>query len=33
MFGNITGGGTYNSETNAKPTPYVQTAYKNFVFQ
>lgn len=33
MFGNITGGGTYSSETNAKPTPYVPTAYKNFVFQ
>ncbi len=30
MFGNVTGGGEYSSETNANPTPYVQTAYKNF---
>lgn len=30
MFGNVTGGGVYGSETNAKPTPYVKTAYKNF---
>ncbi|MBE6749931.1 MAG: hypothetical protein E7560_02050 [Ruminococcaceae bacterium] len=33
MFGNITGGGEYSSETNAKPTPYVETAYKNFPLQ
>lgn len=30
MFGNVTGGGAYSSTTNAKPTPYVETAYKNF---
>ena len=27
MFGNITGGGTYSSKTDANPTPYVPTAY------
>ncbi len=30
MFGNVTGGGEYSSKTNANPTPYVKTAYKNF---
>lgn len=30
MFGNITGGGEYSSKTNANPTPYVKTAYKDF---
>lgn len=30
MFGNVTGGGVYSSETNANPTPYVKTAYKPF---
>lgn len=30
MFGNVTGGGVYSSETNANPTPYVKTAYKAF---
>lgn len=30
MFGNVTGGGEYSSKTNAKPTPYVKTAYKDF---
>ena len=30
MFGNITGGGTYNDKNNPKPTPYVTTAYKDF---
>lgn len=27
MFGNVTGGGEFSSETNANPTPYVPTAY------
>ena len=27
MFGNITGGGAYSSNTGANPTPYVPTAY------
>lgn len=31
MFGNVTGGGAYSSETNANPTPYVPTAYRNFL--
>lgn len=31
MFGNVTGGGAYSSETNANPTPYVPTAYQNFL--
>ena len=31
MFGNVTGGGVYSSKNNANPTPYVPTAYKNFV--
>lgn len=31
MFGNVTGGGEYSSKTNANPTPYVQTAYKDFL--
>lgn len=30
MFGNVTGGGVYGSETNANPSPYVPTAYKAF---
>ncbi len=33
MFGNVTGGGAYSSKTNYNPTPYVKTAYKNFVLQ
>ena len=33
MFGNVTGGGAYSSTTNATPTPYVKTAYKNFALQ
>ncbi len=30
MFGNVTGGGEYSSETKANPTPYVQTTYADF---
>ena len=30
MFGNVTGGGEYSSDTNANPTPYVKTAYRDF---
>ena len=30
MFGNVTGGGEYSSETRANPTPYVKTAYDDF---
>ncbi len=30
MFGNVTGGGTYSSKSNANPTPYVPTAYADF---
>ena len=33
MFGNVTGGGEYSSNTNANPTPYVKTAYKDFLLQ
>lgn len=33
MFGNVTGGGEYSSKTNANPTPYVKTAYKDFALQ
>ena len=33
MFGNVTGGGEYSSNTNANPTPYVKTAYKDFKLQ
>lgn len=33
VFGNVTGGGVFDSETRANPTPYVQTAYKNFLPQ
>ena len=33
MFGNVTGGGEYSSDTNANPTPYVKTAYKDFKLQ
>lgn len=33
MFGNVTGGGVFDSETKANPSPYVQTAYKNFLAQ
>ena len=33
MFGNITGGGVYSSETKANPTPYVTTTYKAFLQQ
>lgn len=31
MFGNVTGGGEYSSKTNANPTPYVPTAYADFL--
>lgn len=31
IFGNVTGGGEYSSKTNCNPTPYVPTAYKDFV--
>lgn len=31
VFGNETGGGEYSSETNANPTPYVPTAYAEFI--
>ena len=31
MFGNVTGGGVFDSKTNYNPTPYVPTAYKDFV--
>lgn len=31
MFGNITGGGTYNSKTDCNPTPYPETLYEEFV--
>ena len=31
VFGNETGGGEYSSETNANPTPYVPTAYADFI--
>ena len=30
MFGNVTGGGEYSSKTDCNPTPYVETAYKDF---
>ena len=30
VFGNETGGGEYSSKTNARPTPYVPTAYADF---
>ncbi len=30
MFGNITGGGTYNSKTDCNPTPYPKTGYASF---
>lgn len=33
MFGNVTGGGVYSSKTNANPTPYVPTSYKELVKQ
>ena len=31
IFGNMTGGGEYSSKTKYNPTPYVPTAYKEFV--
>lgn len=31
VFGNVTGGGEYNSKTNCNPTPYPATAYEEFV--
>ena len=31
VFGNMTGGGEYSSKTNCNPTPYVPTAYEEFV--
>ena len=31
MFGNVTGGGEYSSKTNCNPTPYPETAYREFV--
>lgn len=31
MFGNITGGGVYDSKTECNPTPYVTTGYKAFL--
>ncbi len=30
MFGNVTGGGTYNSKTDCNPTPYPVTGYASF---
>lgn len=30
MFGNVTGGGVFDSKTNCNPTPYVPTAYRSF---
>lgn len=30
MFGNVTGGGEYSSDTHANPTPYVPTEYASF---
>lgn len=33
IFGNVTGGGEYSSKTNYSPSPYVPTAYKDFVSQ
>jgi hypothetical protein len=31
MFGNVTGGGVFDSKTNCNPTPYPATAYEEFV--
>lgn len=31
MFGNVTGGGEHSSKTNYNPTPYPETAYKEFM--
>ncbi len=31
MFGNVTGGGVFDSKTQCNPTPYVPTAYKEFL--
>ena len=31
VFGNMTGGGEYSSKTNCNPTPYVPTAYEQFL--
>lgn len=30
MFGNVTGGGVFDSKTQCNPTPYVPTAYRSF---
>ena len=30
MFGNVTGGGVFDSKTQCNPTPYVPTAYQSF---
>ena len=32
IFGNITGGGTHSSKSHYNPTPYVPTAYQEFVY-
>lgn len=32
MFGNVTGGGVYDSKRECNPTPYVPTGYKGFIF-
>lgn len=31
IFGNVTGGGVFDSKTNCNPTPYVPTAYRDFL--
>ena len=31
IFGNISGGGVFDSKTNCNPTPYVPTAYRSFI--
>lgn len=31
MFGNVTGGGVFDSKTQCNPSPYVETAYKDFL--
>jgi len=30
MFGNVTGGGVFDSKTQCNPTPYPETAYTSF---
>lgn len=32
MFGNVTGGGDVSSKNNYNPTPYVEVAYRSFVY-